>query len=126
MSIRCRLRRHEAGSKIFWNDGYYVTHCERCGTELIRLMHGKWQTVPKSHKIVWKPKPAHYPDWNRIALLDTPPAAARARPAPAVAPAPPLAPTPGEVRLRIVPNGPAAEESPIPSFREWQRRSASR
>ena len=53
MAILCTLGQHRPAPDPTWNKGWYFTHCERCGVDLVRTGSGKWH-VPKGRKVVWK------------------------------------------------------------------------
>lgn len=53
MAILCSLGRHRPAPDETWNKGWYFTHCQSCGADLVRTGSGKWH-VPKGRKVVWK------------------------------------------------------------------------
>jgi hypothetical protein len=53
MTILCFLGRHRPAPDPKWNKGWYFTHCQRCGADLVRTGSGRWH-VPKGRKVVWK------------------------------------------------------------------------
>ena len=63
MKLSCALGRHEAGSDAIWNQGYYFSRCEHCECDLVKAS-GRWGTVPKGYRIVWRRKTSPMPDWN--------------------------------------------------------------
>ena len=118
MDMRCIVGLHQAEADPVWNAGYFVSRCRRCESELIRLMHGYWKPVPKGHRIVWKEKPASYPDWNSLSgtsKAETLPVSLAA-----------TQPSPEPVRLRLIVSDPALRAAPnVPTFRDWQRQARS-
>ena len=65
MSLLCRIGRHRPAGERVWNDGWFFGRCERCGIEL--LSRGRrWKPVPAGYRIVWRSRPAGYPDWNAL------------------------------------------------------------
>ena len=112
MSPLCLARLHSPSPAAVWNAGFFVTHCTRCGTDLIRRPQSPWRQVPRGYRIVWTPKPADYPDWEAFSRL--------------AAEAPVPEPESGP-HIRLVASAPDPEAPPRPpSFREWRRASASR
>ncbi len=119
MDLRCIIGSHAPGADSVWNDGYFVTKCCRCSSDLIRLRYGAWQRVPKKCRITWRPKPDGYPDWN---------SAARAR---ADLPFSPRYESsaqrqePFGLRLVSSNSSPVELEAEMPTFRDWRRLKAS-
>jgi hypothetical protein len=73
MLVFCKMGAHSAGAQPVWNNGFYFSACARCGRDLVRGAHGGWSAVPKGFKVVWRPRPAGYPDWSSVnAAEDTP------------------------------------------------------
>lgn len=116
MSPLCLARLHNPSPSAVWNAGYYVTHCSRCGADLIRRPQAPWRQVPKGYRIVWSPKPGDYPDWE--AFTRTAAEAAAPKPQPAAGEKEP------HIRLVVSAADPADSAGRLPSFREW--RSTSR
>lgn len=68
MSVFCTLGAHAAAGQPVWNNGFYFSHCARCGRDLVRGAHEGWRAVPRGFKVVWRPRPEGYPDWSTTAL----------------------------------------------------------
>lgn len=66
MNISCTLGRHTPRAKPIWNDGQYFSRCSSCEKDLIGRF-GVWKAVPKGYRVVWKKRPADYPNWNAAA-----------------------------------------------------------
>ena len=65
MNLLCLVGGHRAAEEQLWNNGYYFSHCRRCGRDLISR-RGRWMRVPSGYRVVWRPRPADYPDWNIV------------------------------------------------------------
>ncbi len=55
--LLCSLGWHAAEKGALWNEGYYFSRCQRCGSDLIRTTYSGWE-VPRGFRVVWKPRPA--------------------------------------------------------------------
>lgn len=92
-SFLCRLGFHAPQKGALWNEGYYFTRCDRCGSDLIRTTYSGWE-VPRGYRIVWKQRPIE-PNGEAPALREpariqsSPMAPARQPAAPASHEAPP-------------------------------------
>ena len=53
MILSCRLGRHSALPSDVRNLGLRVSQCRCCGRDLIHL-RGRWQSVPRGFRIVWR------------------------------------------------------------------------
>lgn len=68
MHLGCKLGLHKAVPSRLWNDGYYFSTCSRCGIPLVRRSEGRWQPVPRGHRIVWRPRDEDDIDWPQHLL----------------------------------------------------------
>lgn len=72
MTILCRLGRHRRTTEPpVWNEGYWFSHCVRCGCDMIRRGGGRWRVPRKGYKVVWRPRRCAEIDW--MALIATRP-----------------------------------------------------
>jgi hypothetical protein len=52
----CRFLRHQRPVGAIWNNGYFFSHCPRCGAELIKSGESRhWKDIPKGYRVAWKP-----------------------------------------------------------------------
>jgi hypothetical protein len=56
VSVLCNLGLHRAKPMPVWNDGYYFSTCDRCGSSLVRAQFESWH-VPRGKRVVWSPTP---------------------------------------------------------------------
>ena len=63
MSLLCRFAGHRPVPSNIWNDGYYFSRCASCGCEMIGRS-GRWQTVPKGYRVVWRRSNGEAIDWQ--------------------------------------------------------------
>ena len=82
MSVFCSMGVHRPADQPVWNNGFYFSACARCGRDLVRGAHDRWRAVPKGFKVVWRQKPAGYPDWSRNSEAEAPPLSILSRKAP--------------------------------------------
>lgn len=59
MSGLCRVGVHKPQPSQVWNAGFYFTQCARCDRDMIRTSEGRWRTVPRGTKVVWRPADEH-------------------------------------------------------------------
>ncbi len=53
MKLYCLIGRHLPRPETVRNQGFTFGRCAACGQDLVRSM-GRWQTVPKGFRIVWR------------------------------------------------------------------------
>ena len=80
MLVFCKMGAHSAGERPVWNNGFYFSSCARCGCDLVRGAHDGWRAVPKGFKVVWRPRPAGYPDWSAATQTEQAPLRPISRP----------------------------------------------
>jgi hypothetical protein len=53
VKLSCLIGRHSPRPDTVRNQGFTFGRCAACGRDLVRSM-GRWQTVPKGFRIVWR------------------------------------------------------------------------
>ena len=53
MPISCWFGHRASAERIFWNNGRYISACERCGCDLVRRK-GQWFAIEKGRRVVWR------------------------------------------------------------------------
>jgi hypothetical protein len=53
MKLSCLIGRHSPQPSAVKNQGFTFSRCAGCERDLVRSM-GRWQTVPKGFRVVWR------------------------------------------------------------------------